>query len=252
MTSAKTKEKSTKIEKAHCPTCNRQQSCDLHEKIYKPWAWSDKQGNSGYGGASYSLFQCRGCETVFTEKRSWDDQDLDHWHNEDGKTQSEANYTKETYPRPPSRPCPDWLDRIGSIDFVLHNILDETYKCYEENCFVLTAIGMRTALDCCFTNVQIDPGKSFQERLKELRDRGFIGETEHSLLTVLTDAGSAAAHRGWSPDQGEIAHLLDVLENFIHRVLVNGQQALAMKDTIPKPQKRNKTAGAGEKKRSEG
>ncbi len=234
------KAKQPKIEKAHCPTCNRQQNCKLHGRVDKPWKWEDRYGHSMVGGDIYSLFECCGCETVFTEKSSWDENDIDQWYDHNGDEQSEAVHTKTTSPRPPARPRPDWLDKIGTLDPILFHILDETYSCFDEKCFILAAIGLRTALDSCVAAVKIEPAKSFQEKLKELKDQGFIGETEHDILTVLTDAGSAAAHRGWSPNEEQTAHLMDVLENFIHRVLVNGKKALEMKGGIPEPQKRKK------------
>ncbi|MGO7535254.1 DUF4145 domain-containing protein [Rhizobium leguminosarum] len=228
------------IEKAHCPTCNREQNCILHGRADKPWRWEDRYGNSMVGGNAYSLFECCGCETVFTETSSWDENNIDQWYDYDGAIQSEAVYTKITLPGPPARPRPDWLDKIGKLDPNLFHILDETYRCYDEKCFILAAIGLRTALDSCVASVKIDPAKSFQEKLKELKEQGFIGDTEHGILTVLTNAGSAAAHRGWSPNEEQTTHLLDVLENFIHRVLVNGQKALEIKSGIPEAQKRKR------------
>ncbi|MEN5080952.1 DUF4145 domain-containing protein [Bosea sp. TWI1241] len=229
-------------EKAHCPTCNRQQNCDVHGRIYKPWSWSDRQGNGIDGGITHTLFECRGCNTVFYETSSWDDNDFDFWYDQDGETQSEPNLTKETYPKPPSRPRPDWFDNIGTIDPALYRILDETYKADEMDCHLLTAVGLRTALDSCVTAVKIDPAISFSEKLKALLKGGYIGETEHDILTVLTDAGNAAAHQGWAPAREEVRHLLDVLETFIKRVLVNGKRALAMKEGIPQKQRREKPA----------
>lgn len=226
------------IEKAHCPTCDREQNCNLHGRVDKPWRWEDREGHSIVGGDIYSLFECRGCESVFMEKSSWDENDIDQWYDDAGEAQSEANHTKTTLPPPPARARPDWLDKIGKLDPTLFHILDETYRCFDEKCYTLAAIGLRTALDSCVTTVKIDPAKSFQEKLKELLGQGFIGETEHRILTVLTDAGSAAAHRAWSPNGEQTTHLLDVLENFIHRVLVNGQKALEMRDGIPQPQRR--------------
>lgn len=235
-----TRRKREVAEKAHCPTCNREQNCILHGRADKPWHWEDRRGHSIAGGDAYSLFECCGCETVFTEKSSWDENNIDQWYDHAGQVLGEPVYTKTTLPRPPARPRPDWLDKIGKLDPTLFHILDETYRCYDEKCFILAAIGLRTALDSCVASVKIETAKSFQEKLKELKERGFIGETEHSILTVLTDAGSAAAHRGWSPDEEQTAHLIDVLENFIHRVLINGQKALEMKSGIPEPQRRKR------------
>lgn len=82
-------------EKAHCPTCNRSQNCHSHGQVYKPWDYSDRQGNSSCGGNTHTLLECRGCNTVFYEKDSWDDNDYDQWYDGDGKAQSEAVHTKE-------------------------------------------------------------------------------------------------------------------------------------------------------------
>ncbi len=226
------------VEKAHCPTCDREQNCTLHGRVDKRWEYDDRMGHSLVGGDEYSLLECRGCETVFLETSSWNENDIDQWYDHGGNIVTEPNYTKVTLPRPSTRRRPDWVDKVGKLNPTLFYILDETYRCYDEKCLTLAAIGLRTALDSCFTSVNIDAAKSFQEKLKELRDKGYIGDTEHQILTVLTDAGNAAAHRAWSPTEEETTHLLDVLENFIHRVIINGKQALAMKDGIPAPQKR--------------
>lgn len=192
------------------------------------------------GGDEYSLLECCGCETVFTQKSSWDENNIEQWYDYFGEPQSEPIYTKTTLPLPSARTRPDWLDKIGKINPTLFHIFDETYRCYDERCFILTAIGLRTALDNCVGSIKIDPAKSFQEKLKELKDLGLIGDSEHSALTVLINAGSAAAHRAWSPTEEQTNHLLDVLENFVHRVVVNGQKALEMEGGIPVPQRRKR------------
>lgn len=227
-------------EKAHCPTCNRSQNCDMHGRIYQPWDWSDRDGHSMSGGVYHTLFECRGCNTVFHETSSWDENDVDQWYGPTGETESEPIFTKETFPKPPSRTRPDWFDVSGVIDPTLNGLLDETYKADEAGCRMLSAVGLRAALDNCFEGVQIPGGDTFEEKLEALKTRGFIGDTEHGLLTVLVDAGSAAAHRGWAPDRQHVHQLMDVLENFIQRVFVNGQRALAMKEGIPQRQPRTK------------
>lgn len=227
-------------EKAHCPTCNRSQNCDVHGRVYKPWDWADRHGHSMNGGVTHTLFNCRGCDTVFYETSSWDSEDLDYWETRNGELESEANLTKATFPKPPSRPRPDWHDGIGKISPTLYRILEETYKADEMECHLLAAVGLRTALDSCVTAVKIDPAITFAEKLQALKSEGYIGETEHDLLAVLTDAGNAAAHQGWTPEREEVHHLLDVLETFIKRVLVNGKRALEMKEGIPQRQRRQK------------
>jgi hypothetical protein len=53
------------------------------------------------------------------------------------------------------------------------------------------------------------------------------------MLSVLADAGSAAAHRGWKPTEDDIDHLIDTLENFLHRVFVLKHNVREVKKNIP-------------------
>lgn len=227
------KSEDQKPTRSRCPTCRREQNCDLIGQTYKPWSYRDNQGNGCDGGITHSLLECRGCNTVFYEKSSWNDNDLDHWYDDEGRIQTEAVQTKETFPRPPSRPMPEWFERLEFEDGQFGKILAEAYKAFDENCLILTSIGLRTALDRGTEKLGIDTALPFYEKLKSLRDGGWIGDTEHDLLDVLTNAGNAAAHRGWSPTDEEVGHLLDVLENFIQRTFINGKRALALRENIP-------------------
>lgn len=231
-----------KIEKAHCPTCNREQNSKIHGRTKQDWDYSDNDGNSAYGSVVHTLYECRGCETVFYETNSWDDQDIDQWYDHQGECHGKAIERKETMPKPPSRQKPDWFDTHGSLDPSLYRILQETYTAFEHNCHTLAAIGLRTALDRCVTAFDIDPAMTFGEKLRKLLDDGWIGQSEHDLLQVLIDAGNAATHQTWMPAEESLTHLLDVLENFIQRNIVNGKRVLAMTQTIPKKQRRRKNA----------
>ena len=133
-------------------------------------------------------------------------------------------------------------DRISStILGPLSRILDETHKAYEQGCYILAAVGLGTALDNCIAAVRIDPAVSFEVKLKALRDEGFIGETEHGLLEVLTNAANAAANRGWSQQQQEIVHLLDVLETFIPRKPKRQKKYVPQDAPIPEPMAKPKS-----------
>ena len=224
--------------KAHCPQCDGERSCDLHGTIYVPWEWSDRDGNSMKGGADHSLLQCRGCETVFYENSSWNSEDIDLWYDELGNTQGEHPRTKVTYPRPESKTKPVWMDAIHKVDIQLRDILDEMYIAYDNQCYVLTAIGLRTSLDRATEILGVDPAISFEEKLEALLDGGWIGLTEKEVLEVVTNAGNAAAHRGWSPDNVESAQLLSSLELFLQKAFIVGKKALSLKARIPAKPKR--------------
>jgi len=191
------------------------------------------------GGVDHSLLQCKGCETVFYESSSWDSEDIDYWYDEKGETQGEHPRTKETYPRPDSKTKPAWLSAMARVDWQLHSILSEMYVAYDNQAYILTAVGLRTALDRGTEVLGIDPAKTFQEKLAELKGGGWIGDTERDILEVVTDAGNAAAHRGWKPNADEVVKLVYALEIFLQRAFIIGQEALNIKNNIPaKPRRR--------------
>jgi hypothetical protein len=220
--------------KAHCPTCDGERICQIHGTIYKGWDWEDRaHGHSVNGGVDHSLLECRGCETVFYETLSWNSEDIDHFYDAMGQEQYEHPRDVQTYPKPETKTKPVWFDSIQKADPQLHNILRQMYLAHDNQAHILTAVGLRTALDRATEVIGIDPAKTFDEKLDELLTGGWIGQTERDILGVVTEAGNAAAHRGWEPDSQEISELLSSLEVFLHRAFIVGQKALSIKSSIP-------------------
>ncbi len=225
--------------KAHCPTCDGERNCRIHGSIYKAWEWVDRSfHNSINGGVTHSLLECYGCETVFYQTESWNSESIDPYYDANGDTNYEPSKELSTYPKPETKNKPAWFDAMYSIDNQLHNILSQMYVALDNQANILTAIALRTALDRATECLGINPAKTFEEKLDELRDGGWIGETERKVLGVVTDAGSAAAHRGWEPDRKEIDHLVMSMEVFLHRAFVVGKEALSIKSKIPSKPKR--------------
>lgn len=227
--------------KAHCPSCDRDTNCHVHGAVDQPWNQDDGE-HSMNGQVDHKLLQCLGCDTVFYHRSSWDSEDWDHDY--DPRTRETVTYyptRTETYPKPePSLDRADWTTNLHKIDWPLHNIMGEMYKAADGNSYILASVGLRTALDRAMEILGIDPGHYLVDKLARLKERGFIRPSEHDTLSVVAEAGNAAAHQAWSPDRDEFAHLLVVLEQFIHRNIVVGQKALAVKNNIPAKQPRPK------------
>lgn len=225
--------------KAHCPKCDGERNCAKHGTIYKAWDWEDKySGHSMNGGVDHLLLECLGCDTVFYQTESWNSEDVDPYYDAMGETQYEASKEISTYPKPEAKTKPVWFDAMQKKDYQLHNILSQMYVALDNHANILTAIALRTALDRATECLGIDPAKTFDEKLDELRNGGWIGETERDILGVVTDAGNAAAHRGWEPDNQEITQLVSSMEVFLHRAFIVGQAALRIKGNIPAKPKR--------------
>jgi len=228
-----------KIVKAHCPECDGERNCTEHGNTYKSWDWEDKyHGHSMNGGVTHSILECLGCETVFYQTESWNSEDVDHYYDAYGQERMESAKELATYPKPEAKNKPVWFDAMQKKDAQLHNILSQMYIALDNRAHILTAIALRTALDRATEVLGIDPAKTFDEKLNELRDGGWIGQTERDILGVVTDAGNAAAHRGWEPDGKEVGQLVSSMEVFLHRAFIVGQEALGIKGNIPAKPKR--------------
>ena len=79
---------------------------------------------------------------------------------------------------------------------------------------------------------------SQHEKLDALHDGGHIAKTDRDALDVMTDAGSASAHRGWRPNTKELNTMLRLLEAFVHRNFVITDDVSNLKHAVPARQKR--------------
>ncbi|WHS62263.1 DUF4145 domain-containing protein [Pseudomonas sp. G2-4] len=225
----------SKTFKAHCPRCDGERTCFIHGEHEEPWSWHDGY-NSQHGQNDYKIAECCGCEVVFFHKSGWDSEDWDISYDPVTREEIITNpVTVITFPAPEKKSeKPDWVWAIAKIDPQLFHILEEMYQAYEHGALILAAVGLRTAFDRTTTVLKIDPELTLKQKVALLLDEGYIGETESKTLEVVTDAGSAAAHRAWSPTLDGFQILLTTLEQFIRRTVVSGKSALEIANTIPK------------------
>lgn len=219
--------------KAHCPRCDGERNCSVHGAIDVPWDWTDGT-HSTNGQEDHRLLMCLGCETVFYWRSSWHSEDWDGRIGADGTEEIYHPRTITIYPTPEKESGrPDWVWETLNIDPQLAAILEQTYDAYDTGSLILASVGLRTALDRTTEFLKIDPGLPLDSKVKRLLDSGFIGDTEANVLSIVANAGSAAAHRGWSPTVEEFRTLLTALEQFIVRTVVSGKSALDVADRIP-------------------
>lgn len=69
---------------------------------------------------------------------------------------------------------------------------------------------------------------------------GKIGQDQKETLSVLTDAGSTAAHRAWKPSPEELDTMLAIIEVFFFHSFVLPSHGMKLKKGVPpkiKPKK---------------
>lgn len=223
--------------RGHCPRCGPHRWADVLASHKEHWeepplaVWEDVE---------HRILKCRGCETVYVQKHL--SGSAYYFSQEDPYTGEEQHVEIPMithWPTPTRRARPDWmLDNFAGISAIsdpdLRRLLDEVYAALDTDLRVLAAIGIRTSFDRASELLGIEPDLSFQAKLRALEGSGHIGANEKEILDALTDAGSAAAHRGWRPSTEELNTMMEIIESFLHRSFVLGHEARKLKRTVPR------------------
>lgn len=187
---------------------------------------------------TYQVLECQECDSVTLRVR--------HWNDEAQWSQNKKDYQDSYYPPIVSRPKPIWFDKL---DPKLQDVLDEVYVALDANTRFLAAFGARTALDMLIVDKIGDIG-TFKDKLNKLESEGYIDSTEKELLDAVTEAGNAAAHRGYAPDEQLLNSVMDILESLFDRIYFKPdrdkellRKARELKSKIPK-RKRLSNIGA--------
>ncbi len=233
--------KPTTLKQGHCPTCNADRNAVVQARYDDEW---HDQENNVDGVQEHYILKCAGCGAVFFQIDASDNQEMERgeWNDEVNEYEWSEKHVLTHYPAKTRRPKPTWLIHAEIEDRVLGRLLRELYVALDADLRVLAAVGMRTVFDRTSELLQVDPSLPFDAKLTRLVDLGKIGADERALLSDLVDAGSAAAHRGWSPKSEDVNTMMDVVEALLKRTFVLGREMKEMKGRVPpKPPRIPKT-----------
>jgi len=220
--------KKTQQIRSHCPICGAGKFSNVlycHEVI------GDDEETGVWGKTTSYILECGGCHTVFFHESSLCSEDTEP----DGRPTERITY----YPAPAKRKRPEWFSFLN-LEGRLYSLLDETYNALDVDARILSATGARTIFDRASELLKIDPALTFKEKLDELQAKGHISASERTHLDILTDAGGAAAHRGWQPTADLLDTIMTIVETFIHRKFVLEAEVKRLKKEIPRRQRRTK------------
>lgn len=222
---------------AECPNCARDTRATVEGAVRRP------STNALVPGADdYRLLECRGCGTIFYQHTITRTR-----FSPDGE--AETSVRTVYFPRQLKRERPRWLgELLWWGDTILFDLLSSLYDAFDAGLNVLTAIGIRTAFDKATEVLGIDPSLRFDEKLDELLSLGHVGKSEYDVLKVLTEAGNAAAHRGWKPNDEQIRLMISVLESFIYRNVIGSGEMKELAAKVPAKPPRSPGSGANKTK----
>jgi Domain of unknown function (DUF4145) len=218
--------------RGHCPACGPQRKADItgeHRHAYSI-GLDDIRGS-----VIHRILKCRGCDGIYFQRIESNSEDYDHVQVGPDEWEVVYNENVQHWPRPSKRRRPDWfVNHLGSpLDSNLNSLLLEVYTALDNDLGVLAAIGIRTVFDRASELLDIDPSEGFAKKLTALENTGKIGRAEREILDVLTNAGNAAAHRGWRPEQDALQTMMDIIEAFIYRSFVLGQKTKSLQNKVP-------------------
>lgn len=186
-----------------------------------PISWSD----------SFEVLQCCGCDSLSVRQEhwfsEWDEMDYDEY----GRMAMCPGIKEVYYPAPTVRAKPAWSDNIA--DEVLRNVLEELYIALNAGLNVLASVGARTLLDRAGYLLIGDPRGGFEGKLSALQSGGHISAQEKTTLEAVADAGNASAHRGYTPTVERLGHIVDIIENFLHRAFILAGAAEEIRKATP-------------------
>lgn len=227
------------IRRGHCPRCGPDRFADIVAHHCERFQHDD---HPIWSQVDWRILKCRGCERVYAQTDEMFSEDYTVVELPNGETIEDYDHKIAHWPAPNRRTPPEWSLEVELLDNALGSLLDDVFGCLNAALQVPAAVAMRTAFDRAAELLGIDPAVSFEEKLKEMQHRGHIGRGEQETIAVLTDAGGAAAHRGWRPKPQELDTLISILENFLHRTFVLGEAARQLRASVPARQKRKPKA----------
>jgi hypothetical protein len=228
--------------RSHCPNCGPGRYANVlasHERS------DHNEENDIWSKAKSYMLECGGCKTVFFQEEYMCSEDF----GPDGRPEKRITY----YPAPAKRKRPEWFSLVD-LEAGLYSLLNGTYNALDVDARVLSATGARTIFDRAHRTGHEDfphpaLGQDFTPSPAARRAqagtgararRGHISASERAQLDILTDAGSAAAHRGWKPTADQLNTVMAIVETFIHRKVILEAEVKRLKGQIPQRKKRRK------------
>jgi len=217
------------IEICECPECGRRRRSEVINTHSQHYGDDD---SPVFAVTEISTLRCCGCSTLFVRRNTYFSEDEDHEQDPDtGEWNTILTPTTTYWPSAARRARPAWIHQVS--DAVILQLLDEVYRGLDADIRTLAAMGVRALLDRIFELGGAPAGAGFEQKLRWLNENGVVSSVERDTLTVMTDAGSAAGHRGWRPQFEDINTILDAAEAVIYRICVQPAVAERLRSQVP-------------------
>lgn len=108
----------------------------------------------------------------------------------------------------------------------------EVHKTLQAGAFCCATMGVRTLIDMTLTAAVGDKG-NFQATLAAAVQAAHLTQQQGTILATAYDAGSAAAHRGFTPNEQQLEDALGIVENLLQGHYILGPRSFRLQSQIP-------------------
>jgi hypothetical protein len=220
-----------KVTRVHCNSCGQETAHRVLCEERREWSEEVSPRNEIYGADEYRLISCAGCDAVSLEHVSTFSEDWD-------PATGEPSATKAYFPPRTYRPLPGWVENEPVPNYVA-SLLKEIYAAVQNSLPCIAMMGIRALLEAIMIHKVRDQG-TFGENLKAFEARGFISAAQRKVLDAALDAGHAAMHRRYVPEDDALITCMDVAEHVVQAVYILPATTKSLKSAVPKRRKHNK------------
>jgi hypothetical protein len=207
--------------RGHCPQCNASRNAAViatHKE--------EETSNDVWGSSEFSILKCLGCGTVYFRTYSLCSENFNY--EEDGET----TLTPEIEFWPVPLKLRISIYQLFSLPEGINRLLGEVHQAINNKLHSLAAMGIRSVLEQIIIDRVGDQG-TFIKNVDEFQRAGYLSVRQRNQLESLLEAGHAATHRGWQPDDDDISVLWDITDHVIDSVYVHNERASRLEKKLP-------------------
>jgi len=197
--------------RTHCNKCEKEMNHQILMDYFESGTvvldsdFDIKHGKIDYTGNfsnDYQIIKCSGCDTISYRNFNYFSEYQNDFDN-DGTWE-------ERYPVSKRRMEKDY--KYLPSTFI--QIYKEVIMAYNNDGFILCAAGIRAVLEgiCKDKGITKD---NLEEKIKKMREQGFINPQHENILHKLRFLGNDALHDLQKPTQKEVDSALDIIEHII-------------------------------------
>jgi hypothetical protein len=186
------------------------------------------------GHDDWELIECLGCKSVSLELIEY----FSEWADDPFSSPTRTTYYPER--KLFSRQKPSWFGILtGQLRHEVSNFIivayTQIYELVESKKYLAALLTCRALLETIAVENGAENERTFFLKLEVLREKEFITPKQVTFLNEsIYDAGSAAMHRGYNPNEKTVGLVLDAIEKLMHTIYIEPHSQLELQKEIPK------------------